>query len=153
MNGKGARVRRRSIIHGNGKWRREREKHDIWKNKFEVFSPSSKGLKVHVGGGANSCENDNCSSSIDIPLMSKLNAPLKAELDISNFNQTAERSYTKGDGTVQIEELVAAVDNKTEDFGRKLTKVRENTAKKNCTLDVKTEHTCKRHQFVDYNRQ
>ncbi|VDI17338.1 Hypothetical predicted protein [Mytilus galloprovincialis] len=31
----------------------------------------------------NSCENENCSNAIDIPLISKLNAPLKAELDIS----------------------------------------------------------------------
>lgn len=30
-----------------------------------------------------SCENDNCSNAIDVPLISKLNAPLKAELDIS----------------------------------------------------------------------
>ncbi|XP_076071310.1 uncharacterized protein LOC143042745 isoform X6 [Mytilus galloprovincialis] len=31
----------------------------------------------------NSCENDNCTSTIDIPLITHLNAPLKAELDIS----------------------------------------------------------------------
>ncbi|CAC5422845.1 C1QL [Mytilus coruscus] len=31
----------------------------------------------------NSCENDTCSNAIDVPLISKLNAPLKAELDIS----------------------------------------------------------------------
>ncbi|CAG2190465.1 unnamed protein product [Mytilus edulis] len=31
----------------------------------------------------NSCENDNCTSAIDIPLITHLNAPLKAELDIS----------------------------------------------------------------------
>lgn len=31
----------------------------------------------------NSCENENCSNAVDIPLISKLNAPLKAELDIS----------------------------------------------------------------------
>ncbi|CAC5421365.1 unnamed protein product [Mytilus coruscus] len=32
---------------------------------------------------ASSCENDNCTAAIDIPLITKLNAPLKAELDIS----------------------------------------------------------------------
>ncbi|CAG2246630.1 unnamed protein product [Mytilus edulis] len=31
----------------------------------------------------NSCENDNCTSAIDIPLITHLKAPLKAELDIS----------------------------------------------------------------------
>ncbi|CAC5421386.1 unnamed protein product [Mytilus coruscus] len=34
---------------------------------------------------ANSCENDNCKAAIDLPLITKLNAPLKAELDISGF--------------------------------------------------------------------
>ncbi|VDI21440.1 Hypothetical predicted protein [Mytilus galloprovincialis] len=32
-----------------------------------------------------SCENDNCKSAIDLPLITKLNAPLKAELDISSL--------------------------------------------------------------------
>ncbi|OPL32817.1 hypothetical protein AM593_04753, partial [Mytilus galloprovincialis] len=32
---------------------------------------------------AYSCDNENCKSAIDIPLVTKLNAPLKAELDIS----------------------------------------------------------------------
>ncbi|XP_076071314.1 uncharacterized protein LOC143042746 [Mytilus galloprovincialis] len=31
----------------------------------------------------NSCENDNCTSTINLPLITHLNAPLKAELDIS----------------------------------------------------------------------
>ncbi|XP_063416435.1 fibrinogen-like protein 1 [Mytilus trossulus] len=125
-----------------------------------------------------SCENDNCSSSIDIPLVSKLNAPLKAELDISSLTkqlraviqkevkvvvskemknlvenilekriQTAldnlGKSYTLTlstfkqkieDGTVQLEKLVTAVYNKTEDFGRKLTEVQKNTSKKNALI-------------------
>lgn len=33
----------------------------------------------------NSCENDNCKATIDIPLITKLNAPVKAELDISGL--------------------------------------------------------------------
>ncbi|XP_052076611.1 uncharacterized protein LOC127714582 [Mytilus californianus] len=36
---------------------------------------------------ADSCKNDNCSSSIDIPLISKLNTPLKAELDITSLTK------------------------------------------------------------------
>ncbi|XP_052076028.1 uncharacterized protein LOC127714106 [Mytilus californianus] len=43
---------------------------------------------------ANSCENDNCKAAIDIPLITKLNAPLKAELDISGL-------------TTQLKELIA----------------------------------------------
>ncbi|CAC5421371.1 unnamed protein product [Mytilus coruscus] len=42
---------------------------------------------------ANSCENDNCKTAIDLPLITKLNAPLKAELDISGL-------------TTQLKELI-----------------------------------------------
>ncbi|CAC5421380.1 COL10A [Mytilus coruscus] len=48
-------------------------------------------LNVHVL--ANSCENDTCTAAIDIPLITKLNAPLKAELDISVL-------------TIQLKELI-----------------------------------------------
>ncbi|CAG2246631.1 unnamed protein product [Mytilus edulis] len=42
-------------------------------------------LTVALNGNvlAYSCDNENCKSAIDIPLVTKLNAPLKAELDIS----------------------------------------------------------------------
>ncbi|XP_071127532.1 fibrinogen-like protein A [Mytilus edulis] len=49
-------------------------------------------------------------------------------LTLSTFKQKIE------DGTVQLDELVAAVYNKTEDFGRKLTKVQKYTAKKNALM-------------------
>lgn len=42
---------------------------------------------------ANSCENESCKSAIDLPLITKLNAPLKAELDISGL-------------TTQLKELI-----------------------------------------------
>ncbi|CAC5421362.1 unnamed protein product [Mytilus coruscus] len=48
-------------------------------------------LNEHVF--ANSCKNDNCTAAIDIPLVTKLNAPLKAELDISVL-------------TIQLKELI-----------------------------------------------
>lgn len=46
-------------------------------------------ISIFLNGyaSADSCENDNCSSSIDIPLISKLNAPLKAELDITSLTK------------------------------------------------------------------
>jgi hypothetical protein len=34
----------------------------------------------------NNCDGDACVNTIDIPLVTKLNAPLKAELDISTLN-------------------------------------------------------------------
>lgn len=40
-----------------------------------------------------SCENDNCKAAIDRPLITKLNAPMKAELDISGL-------------TTQLKELI-----------------------------------------------
>ncbi|XP_071126642.1 hepatic lectin-like isoform X2 [Mytilus edulis] len=43
---------------------------------------------------SNTCGHDNCETAIDIPLITKLNAPLKAELDISSL-------------TLQLKELVA----------------------------------------------
>ena len=33
------------------------------------------------------CTGDNCNNTVDIPLIDKLNAPLKAELDISKLNK------------------------------------------------------------------
>ncbi|CAC5383684.1 Fibrinogen-like protein 1,Fibrinogen-like protein A,Angiopoietin-4,Angiopoietin-related protein 6,Techylectin-5B,Angiopoietin-related protein 7,Ficolin-1-A,Angiopoietin-related protein 1,Ficolin-1-B,Ficolin-2,Ficolin-3,Ficolin-1,Fibrinogen C domain-containing protein 1 [Mytilus coruscus] len=46
-------------------------------------------ISIFLNGyaSADSFENDNCSSSIDIPLISKLNAPLKAELDITSLTK------------------------------------------------------------------
>ncbi|CAC5381890.1 unnamed protein product [Mytilus coruscus] len=44
---------------------------------------------------ADSCENGNCSVSIDIPLISKLNAPLKAELDITSLTEQLKELIQK----------------------------------------------------------
>ncbi|VDI57013.1 Hypothetical predicted protein [Mytilus galloprovincialis] len=42
---------------------------------------------------SNTCGHDNCETAIDIPLITKLNAPLKAELDITSL-------------TIQLKELI-----------------------------------------------
>ncbi|OPL21579.1 hypothetical protein AM593_03697, partial [Mytilus galloprovincialis] len=42
---------------------------------------------------SNACGHDNCETAIDIPLITKLNAPLKAELDITSL-------------TIQLKELI-----------------------------------------------
>ncbi|CAG2213475.1 Techylectin-5B,Ficolin-2,Fibroleukin,Fibrinogen-like protein 1,Ficolin-1,Angiopoietin-4 [Mytilus edulis] len=52
-----------------------------------------------------------------------------------SYNLTLSNSKQKIDnGTAQIEETIAAVYNKTEAFGRKLTEVQENTVKKNTLM-------------------
>ncbi|CAC5421372.1 unnamed protein product [Mytilus coruscus] len=50
-------------------------------------------ISLNEGVIANSCENDNCKAAIKLPLITKLNAPLKAELDISGL-------------TTQLKELI-----------------------------------------------
>ncbi|CAC5373778.1 Fibrinogen-like protein A,Ryncolin-4,Angiopoietin-related protein 7,Angiopoietin-related protein 1,Ficolin-3,Ficolin-1-B,Ficolin-2,Ryncolin-1,Tenascin-R,Fibrinogen-like protein 1,Tenascin-X,Fibrinogen C domain-containing protein 1-A,Tenascin-N,Ryncolin-3,Fibrinogen C domain-containing protein 1,Ryncolin-2,Techylectin-5B,Angiopoietin-related protein 2,Microfibril-associated glycoprotein 4,Ficolin-1-A,Ficolin-1,Fibrinogen C domain-containing protein 1-B,Angiopoietin-4 [Mytilus coruscus] len=54
-------------------------------------------ISIFLNGNAraDSCENDNCSASIDIPLISKLNAPLKAELDITSLTKQLKELIQK----------------------------------------------------------
>lgn len=42
-------------------------------------------LSIIANVCANPCGHDNCETTIDIPLITKLNAPLKAELDITSL--------------------------------------------------------------------
>ncbi|XP_071127674.1 heavy metal-binding protein HIP-like [Mytilus edulis] len=79
------------------------------------------------------CESGNCSNAIDVPLISKLNAPLKAELDISTL-------------TAQLKELIkqevqASVSKTVKDLIRKEVKLATTNIVKRVNNAVDYLHT------------
>lgn len=83
---------------------------------LRVFAIVLLTLSIIANVCANACGHDNCETTIDIPLITKLNAPLKAELDITSLTSQLKELIGK--------EVKQAVSNAVNDLVENITDMR-----------------------------
>ncbi|CAC5367411.1 unnamed protein product [Mytilus coruscus] len=73
---------------------------------------------------ASECEGDNCKNVISMPLLDKMKATLKADLDVTNMNNHLkayiEQQTQKGVGTAMKDDMRQLIDNKLKEINAKI---------------------------------